>query len=52
VVDLPCPQGKQVLESQGFPVVVQFNPNGVVRFQNPGENSQVPPGTPVTIGCF
>ncbi|WDZ84375.1 Stk1 family PASTA domain-containing Ser/Thr kinase [Micromonospora cathayae] len=52
VVDLPCPQGKQVLESQGFPVVVQFNPNGVVRFQNPGENSQVAPGTPVTIGCF
>ncbi|GLY20651.1 Stk1 family PASTA domain-containing Ser/Thr kinase [Micromonospora sp. NBRC 101691] len=52
VVDMPCPQGKQVLESQGFPVVVQFNPNGVVRFQNPGENSQVAPGTPITIGCF
>ncbi|WBB79991.1 Stk1 family PASTA domain-containing Ser/Thr kinase [Micromonospora sp. WMMD882] len=52
VVDLPCPQGKQALEGQGFPVVVQFNPNGVVRFQNPPENAQVPPGTPVTIGCF
>ncbi|TDC31939.1 Stk1 family PASTA domain-containing Ser/Thr kinase [Micromonospora sp. 15K316] len=52
VMDLPCQQAKQVLESQGFPVTVQFNPNAVVRFQNPGENSQVPPGTPVTIGCF
>ncbi|MFI6265199.1 Stk1 family PASTA domain-containing Ser/Thr kinase [Micromonospora sp. NPDC051006] len=52
VVDLPCPQAKQVLESQGFPVAIQFNPNAVVRFQNPGENSQVPPGTQVTIGCF
>ncbi|MET8307638.1 Stk1 family PASTA domain-containing Ser/Thr kinase [Micromonospora sp. NPDC005173] len=52
VIDLPCPQAKQVLESQGFPVTIQFNPNAVVRFQNPGENSQVPPGTQVTIGCF
>ncbi|WP_328418910.1 Stk1 family PASTA domain-containing Ser/Thr kinase [Micromonospora sp. NBC_00389] len=52
VIDLPCPQAKQVLESQGFPVAIQFNPNAVVRFQNPGENSQVPPGTQVTIGCF
>ncbi|MCO1599090.1 Stk1 family PASTA domain-containing Ser/Thr kinase [Micromonospora sp. RHAY321] len=52
VVDLPCPQAKQVLESQGFPVAIQFNPNAVVRFQNPGENSQVPPGTQVTIGCL
>ncbi|PZF90789.1 Stk1 family PASTA domain-containing Ser/Thr kinase [Micromonospora deserti] len=52
VVDLPCLQAKQLLESQGFPVAVQFNPNGTVRFQNPGENSQVPPGTQVTLGCL
>ncbi|WBB67236.1 Stk1 family PASTA domain-containing Ser/Thr kinase [Micromonospora sp. WMMD812] len=52
VVDLPCPQAKQLLESQGFPVAIQFNPNGIVRFQNPGENSQVPPATPVTLGCL
>ncbi|RGC67982.1 Serine/threonine-protein kinase PK-1 [Micromonospora sp. MW-13] len=52
VVDLPCPQAKQQLESQGFPVNVQFNPNGIVRFQNPGENAQVAPGTPITIGCL
>ncbi|MFI9527481.1 Stk1 family PASTA domain-containing Ser/Thr kinase [Micromonospora rosaria] len=52
VVDLPCQQAKQQLEGQGFPVSVQFNPEGTVRFQNPGENSQVPPGTQITIGCF
>ncbi|GAA2700615.1 Stk1 family PASTA domain-containing Ser/Thr kinase [Micromonospora olivasterospora] len=52
VIDLPCPQAKQQLEAQGFPVNVQFNPNGIVRFQAPGENSQVPPGTAVTIGCL
>ncbi|SCF00300.1 serine/threonine protein kinase [Micromonospora coriariae] len=52
VVDLPCQQAKQTLESQGFPVAVQLNPNAVVRYQNPGENSPVPPGTQITIGCF
>ncbi|SCG47402.1 Stk1 family PASTA domain-containing Ser/Thr kinase [Micromonospora coxensis] len=52
VVDLPCPQAKQQLESQGFPVTVQFNPNGIARFQNPPENSPVPPGTTITIGCL
>ncbi|MFG3704272.1 Stk1 family PASTA domain-containing Ser/Thr kinase [Micromonospora sp. NPDC047670] len=52
VVDLPCQQAKQVLESQRFPVVIQFNPNGIARFQNPPENTQVPPGTQVTIGCL
>ncbi|MFC0504464.1 Stk1 family PASTA domain-containing Ser/Thr kinase [Micromonospora costi] len=52
VVDLPCQQAQQLLQSQGFPVQVQFNPAAVVRFQSPGENSQVPPGTQITIGCF
>jgi serine/threonine-protein kinase len=52
VVDLPCQQAKQVLESQGFPVTIQLNPNGVARFQNPGENTPVPPGTPVTLTCL
>ncbi|GIJ77818.1 serine/threonine protein kinase [Micromonospora phaseoli] len=52
VIDLPCQQAKQVLESQGFQVTVQFNPNAVTRFQNPNENAQVPPGTQITIGCF
>ncbi|MFG3298583.1 Stk1 family PASTA domain-containing Ser/Thr kinase [Micromonospora chersina] len=52
VVDLPCQQAKQVLESQGFPVNIQLNPNGVARFQNPGENTPVPPNTPVTVTCL
>ncbi|MEU7843611.1 Stk1 family PASTA domain-containing Ser/Thr kinase [Micromonospora sp. NPDC049114] len=52
VIDLPCQQAKQVLESQGFPVTVAINPNAVARIQAPGENSQVPPGTPVVITCF
>ncbi|MEU4378128.1 Stk1 family PASTA domain-containing Ser/Thr kinase [Micromonospora echinofusca] len=52
VIDLPCQQAKQLLESQGFPVAIQFNPNGITRFQNPPENTQVPPGTPVTLGCM
>ncbi|SCL37579.1 serine/threonine protein kinase [Micromonospora rhizosphaerae] len=52
VVDLPCPQAQQQLQSQGFPVSVQGDPNAIVRFQNPPENSPVPPGTTVTIGCL
>ncbi|MDG4805346.1 Stk1 family PASTA domain-containing Ser/Thr kinase [Micromonospora sp. WMMD1120] len=52
VIDLPCQQAKQLLESQGYPVTVAVNPNAVVRIQAPGENSQVPPGTPVVITCF
>ncbi|WP_341716936.1 Stk1 family PASTA domain-containing Ser/Thr kinase [Micromonospora sp. FIMYZ51] len=52
VVDLPCQQAKQALESQGFQVTVQFNPNAVARFQNPPENAQVAPGSAVTVGCF
>jgi serine/threonine-protein kinase len=52
VIDLPCQQAKQVLEGAQFRVTINFNPNGTVRFQNPGENSQVPAGTEVVIGCF
>lgn len=52
VVDLPCQQAQQVLETAQLRASITFNPNGTVRFQNPGENSQVPPGTEVVIGCF
>ncbi|MDG4840672.1 Stk1 family PASTA domain-containing Ser/Thr kinase [Micromonospora sp. WMMD967] len=52
VIDLPCQQAKQALEAQGFPVTALINPNATVRIQAPGENSQVPPGTPVTLTCF
>ncbi|MEU8261273.1 Stk1 family PASTA domain-containing Ser/Thr kinase [Micromonospora sp. NPDC048999] len=52
VIDMPCDQAKQLLESQGFPTSIQVNPSGVARFQNPGENTPVPPGTPVTVTCL
>ncbi|MFC0529615.1 Stk1 family PASTA domain-containing Ser/Thr kinase [Phytohabitans kaempferiae] len=52
VVELPCQQGKQVLEGQGLRVRVDFNPNGTVGIQNPPENTPVDPGTEVVIGCF
>jgi beta-lactam-binding protein with PASTA domain/serine/threonine protein kinase len=52
VVDLPCPQAQQVLQQQQLNSRIEGNPNGVVRFQNPGENNQVAPGTEVVLGCF
>ncbi|WFE41479.1 Stk1 family PASTA domain-containing Ser/Thr kinase [Micromonospora sp. WMMD998] len=52
VIDMPCQQAKQTLESQGFPVNVQLNPNGTVKIQNPAENTPVPPGTTVTVTCL
>jgi len=52
VLDLPCEQAKAVLEGQGLAVRIDFNPAGTVRYQNPGENSEVPPGTEIAIGCF
>ncbi|GIG90087.1 Stk1 family PASTA domain-containing Ser/Thr kinase [Plantactinospora endophytica] len=52
VIDQPCQQAKQLLESQGLSVGVQFNPNGTVRFQNPPENTPVPPGSQVVITCL
>jgi eukaryotic-like serine/threonine-protein kinase len=52
VLDLPCQQARQVLEGAQLTPRIQFNENGIVRFQNPGENTQVPPGTEVVIGCL
>jgi serine/threonine-protein kinase len=52
VVDLPCQQGKQILEAQGLQVSVQGNDQAFVRLQNPGENTQVPPGTAVMLVCL
>ncbi|MEV1287935.1 Stk1 family PASTA domain-containing Ser/Thr kinase [Micromonospora sp. NPDC049679] len=52
VIDMPCAQAKQILESQQLQVRVDFNPNGTVRYQVPGENTQVPPGTQIAIGCL
>jgi serine/threonine-protein kinase len=36
----------------GLRVRVDLNPNAIVRFQNPPENSPVPPQTEVAIQCF
>ncbi|MDG4765199.1 PASTA domain-containing protein [Solwaraspora sp. WMMD406] len=52
VVDLPCQDAAGQLQALGFAVRVDFNPNGTVRYQNPGEGSEVPPGTEIVIGCF
>jgi serine/threonine-protein kinase len=52
VIDLPCQQAKQQLEGAGLRVRVDLNPNAIVRFQNPPENTQVPPQTEVAIQCF
>jgi beta-lactam-binding protein with PASTA domain len=52
VIDLPCQQARQQLEGMGLRVRVDLNPNAIVRFQNPPENSPVPPQTEVAIQCF
>ncbi|HEY8532851.1 MAG TPA: Stk1 family PASTA domain-containing Ser/Thr kinase [Micromonospora sp.] len=52
VIDMPCPQAKQILEERQLRVRVDFNPNGTVRYQVPGENAEVPPGTEIRIGCL
>ncbi|MFB9239575.1 Stk1 family PASTA domain-containing Ser/Thr kinase [Plantactinospora siamensis] len=52
VIDMPCPQAQQTLQQAQLTPQVQLNPNGTVRNQNPPENSQVPPGTAVTILCL
>lgn len=52
VIDMPCQQAKQILEERQLRVRVDFNPNGTVRYQVPGENAEVPPGTEIAIGCL
>ncbi|MEO3817029.1 Stk1 family PASTA domain-containing Ser/Thr kinase [Plantactinospora sp. B24E8] len=53
VMNLPCPQARQILEGLGLTVGgLQINPNGPVRSQNPGPNTPVPPGSQVAITCF
>ena len=47
----PCPQAKQTLESQGLRARLDFNPNGVVRIQNPPAGTPVPPQTEVVLTC-
>jgi serine/threonine-protein kinase len=52
VLDLPCQQAKQQLEGSNLRVRVDLNPNGIVRAQNPAENTPVAPQTEVAIQCL
>jgi eukaryotic-like serine/threonine-protein kinase len=47
----PCQQAVQVLQGMSLKVRVDFNPNGLVRSQQPGPNTPVPPQTEVAIQC-
>jgi eukaryotic-like serine/threonine-protein kinase len=48
----PCPQAQQALQGMNLRVRVDFNPNGLVRSQQPGPNTPVPPQTEVAIQCL
>ncbi|MBU2665625.1 Stk1 family PASTA domain-containing Ser/Thr kinase [Actinoplanes bogorensis] len=48
----PCQQAKGALEGLGLRVRIDFNPDAVVRSQQPGGNTQVPPQSEVAIQCF
>jgi eukaryotic-like serine/threonine-protein kinase len=48
----PCPQAQQTLQGMNLRVRVDFNPNGLVRSQQPGPNTPVPPQTEVAIQCI
>ncbi|MFI7546210.1 Stk1 family PASTA domain-containing Ser/Thr kinase [Actinoplanes sp. NPDC049599] len=47
----PCQQAKATLEAQGLRARLDFNPNGLVRVQNPAAGSPVPPQTEVVLTC-
>jgi serine/threonine-protein kinase len=47
----PCQQAQVVLQQNGLGSRVNGNPGGVVRFQNPGPNTPVAPGTEVGLLC-
>jgi serine/threonine-protein kinase len=47
----PCPQAQQTLQSQNLRARLDFNPNGLVRGQNPPAGTPVPPQTEVVLTC-
>jgi serine/threonine-protein kinase len=47
----PCQQAAQALQGMNLRVRIDFNPNGIVRSQQPGPTTQVPPQTEVAIQC-
>jgi serine/threonine-protein kinase len=52
VIDMPCDQAQQQLRQQGLQPKIGLLPTGLVRTQNPAENTQVPPNTEVQLQCF
>jgi serine/threonine-protein kinase len=52
LIDLPCDQAQQQLQQLNLRVLVGLLPTGIVRQQNPPENTQVAPQTEVQIQCF
>jgi serine/threonine-protein kinase len=47
----PCPQAQQTLQAQNLRARLDFNPNGLVRNQNPPAGTPVPPQTEVVLAC-
>jgi serine/threonine-protein kinase len=52
VIDMPCEQARQTLESLGLRVRIDLNPAAIVRAQNPPENTPVAPQSELVIQCF
>lgn len=48
----PCQQAAQTLQGMNLRVRINFNPNGLVRQQNPGPNTPVAPQTEVVLNCL
>jgi serine/threonine-protein kinase len=47
----PCQQAQQTLQGQNLRARLDFNPNGLVRIQNPAAGTPVPPQTEVVLTC-
>ncbi|MEV4637299.1 Stk1 family PASTA domain-containing Ser/Thr kinase [Actinoplanes sp. NPDC049548] len=48
----PCQQAAQTLQGMGLTPRLNFNPNGLVRQQNPAPNTPVPTQTEVVLNCL
>ncbi|BCJ51108.1 serine/threonine protein kinase [Actinoplanes sp. NBRC 14428] len=48
----PCQQAAQALQGMNLRARLNFNPNGLVRQQNPPPNTPVPPQTEVVLNCL
>ena len=48
----PCQQAAQTLQGMNPTPRINFNPNGLVRQQNPAPNTPVAPQTEVVLNCL